>query len=626
MDEIPHARSRCGGGVGELIEVMGRSAVWFVFLLLLLVQGGVFTSKAALPKRLILAVDGIAYHDMKALQEGIAYQDRKGRWVHRQAFHEGYFPVSRLVSTFPSASDVAWTEMFGNRPLPGYQRTHFSKAANTLIYVNGVTSTIEFERQMTWRRKGGFRHAMSYLFPRSSFRREVHNLAENFLKAINSNDEHYYAYLCSTDDAQHMSCDIRELLCTLDAELQELRARYRAREGRELEVLILSDHGNDHAGPGKRVQVRRFLKAAGYRVAESIRSPADVVLPTVGMQSWVEIHNAPEATAELLQLLTHLEGVDLLTAPVPGRTNQFILLNSQGKRALIDWDAGRNSFRYSVQTGDPIFYQPVMEILSRQHRLSPEGFATADDWMDATLTHRYPLALERIVQGHTRITLNPASILISLKNGYVHADWFIKAGGDLMKCGGTHGALDDQSSNGIVLSSFAPTQDTSTSRVAAQYGNFPGLRDFRTEESGAEWISGDTRAFPALARTPFDCNLPRLPDEKVLLRIWTPQFARLTARVPIEVVIQKIPPFLSAPVRRGDPKPAGAHEQLFMLPLPMTFAEQRPYERIYPLPPQLRLEPQKQYRISGRVRDGTTSAPLFKFAFHTDHLGLPAAY
>jgi len=89
-----------------------------VLLLLLAIQALPSTSIAALPRRLVLLVDGVSYRDMKALQEGITYKDSKGRQFHRQGFHQGYFPVSRIISTFPSASDVAWTEIFGNRPLP----------------------------------------------------------------------------------------------------------------------------------------------------------------------------------------------------------------------------------------------------------------------------------------------------------------------------------------------------------------------------------------------------------------------------------------------------------------------------------------------------------------------------
>jgi hypothetical protein len=117
--------------------------------------------------------------------------------------------------------------------------------------------------------------------------------------------------------------------------------------------------------------------------------------------------------------------------------------------------------------------------------VDPEGFAPADAWMTETLAHRYPVALERIVQAHTRDTLNPATILISLANDYIHANWLVAAGSKLMKAGGTHGALDDLNSDGILLSNFAPTQDTTVSRVAELYGRFSGLRDsFVQEEAG----------------------------------------------------------------------------------------------------------------------------------------------
>ena len=68
----------------------GRRAVFLLFLAL---QAGISTSVFALPRRLILALDGVAYRDMKALQEGVTYKDLKGRQFHRQGFQQGYFPV-----------------------------------------------------------------------------------------------------------------------------------------------------------------------------------------------------------------------------------------------------------------------------------------------------------------------------------------------------------------------------------------------------------------------------------------------------------------------------------------------------------------------------------------------------
>src|SRR6185503_15164964 len=154
-----------------------------------------------------------------------------------------------------------------------------------------------------------------------------------------SADDNYYAMIRSTDDAQHMGRDIFAMLCLLDEKLKELCERYKAREGRDLEILILSDHGNNHDGPGQRVEVRSFLRKAGYRITKSIQNPKDIVLPTVGIASWVEIHNAPGETERLVELLSHLKGVDVLTAQVPARTNWFIIMSSKGERAIVEWNS-----------------------------------------------------------------------------------------------------------------------------------------------------------------------------------------------------------------------------------------------------------------------------------------------
>jgi len=597
------------------------------------------TTSFALPKRLIIALDGIAYRDMKALQEGITYKDTHGFQFHRQAFHQGYFPVSRMISTFPSTSDVAWTDIFGDRPLPGYQRTYYSDAVNREISVNGITTSMEHEEQMQWQVENGFLRTLGYVYPSHMYRYEVHELVGNFLNTKSQGDN-YYAYIRTPDDAQHLSRDIFAMLGALDEQLQKLRVLYRAREGRDLEILILSDHGNNHAGVGQRIEIRTFLKNAGYRITNSIMNSKDIVLPTAGIESWVEIHNSPAETENLMRLLPHLKGVDVLTAKFPGQTNRFM--------ATIDWNPSKNSFRYSTETGDPINYLPAVEALSQKNRLDAEGFATADAWMAETLTNRYPLALERIVRGHTCVTLNPANILISLDNHYVHAGWLVKKGSEMVTFGGTHGALDDLNSDGILLSSFAPTQDTSSRRVAGLYDGFPGLRNFRAEENGAEWITGKEQALIRIARVPLDWDRRKLPDDEVFLRIWSSSFTHLDFEVPVELTVKKVGQFSSAEIHRGDhqpvgasesyeavligengqgdPQPGNAFERHLTLNQPISFPDKCAYERVYAFPADLVLEPQKEYSISGRVRDQNKNIRIFDFTFHTDSRGMPVAY
>ena len=570
----------------------------------------------ALPARLVLALDGVAYRDMLALQAGITRTNVWGKKIHRHAFtaEEGYFPVSRMVSTFPSLSDIAWTDIFGDRPLPGYQRIYFSTAANAEIFTSGIATTMEYERQMDWQVESSFRRGMGYLFPMHAYEYEVRQMSENFWRT-KSTGTNYYTYIRASDDAQHLDRNIFVMLCRLDRELQDLRARYRAREGRELQIVILSDHGHNHAGRGRRVAVRSFLEKAGYRVAQAIQNPKDVVLPDGGIEDWVEIHNAPGETEKLAQQLCHLKGVDILTAAMPDPTNRFLIMNSRSERAFIDWNPANNAFRYSAGNGDPLNYLPVVESLARDHQLDADGFASAEVWMAATMTNRYPLALERIVRGFARNVLNSATILISLDNRYVNDGWLTQQGSRLVTCGSTHGALDDLNSDGILLSNFTPTRDTSSGRVAALFDDFPGVSNYRAQENGAELVTKQEQSATRIARAPLDRECNQLADGEVFLRIWSPQLAEVDGKTPVTVKIQKAASFLGQ-----------ADKQEFFLRQPVAFPKPEANEKIYALPPDCHFEPQTEYEISGKIQGPKKNIPLFAFHFHTGSDGRPAAY
>jgi hypothetical protein len=242
------------------------------------------------------------------------------------------------------------------------------------------------------------------------------------------------------------------------------------------------------------------------------------------------------------------------------------------------------------------------------------------------MTNRYPLALERMVRGLTRVTLNPATILISLDNHYVNAGWWVQKGSRLVTCGSTHGGLDDINSDGILLSNFTPTRDTSSDRVAGQFDDFAGVKNFRAEENGAEWVTKKEQALTRIAHVPFDWDYKTLPDNDVFLRMWSPQFARLDSKTPVEVAIEKIPRFSSAPIRRGDHQPVDAFKQQITFNLPIAFPDKDSGERVYALPSDLTLEPQAEYKISGWLQDQKKTISIFAFTFHTSSDGRPAAY
>jgi hypothetical protein len=161
--------------------------------------------------------------------------------------------------------------------------------------------------------------------------------------------------------------------------------------------------------------------------------------------------------------------------------------------------------------------------------------------------------------------------------------------------------------------------------VASLYDGFKGLRDYRAGEQGAEWVSAKAQALMTIARTPLDRGCQALPNDGVLLRIWTPQFTHLGLEAPVEVTVRRARVFLPAKVRRDDPKPVDASEQHLTLSLPISLPSEGSCERVYALPSNLMLEPGKEYLIAGRIREGKKSSEIFSFAFHAGTRGMPAA-
>lgn len=90
------------------------------------------------------------------------------------------------------------------------------------------------------------------------------------------------------------------------------------------------------------------------------------------------------------------------------------------------------------------------------------------------------------------------------------------------------------------------------------FDGFPGVRNYRALEQGAEWISRKGQSMIAIARDPLDQDRWLPADDEVFLRIWTQAFAHFGSNVPVEITLRKAGPFLGAQIRRGDPEPGGA--------------------------------------------------------------------
>jgi hypothetical protein len=106
--------------------------------------------------------------------------------------------------------------------------------------------------------------------------------------------------------------------------------------------------------------------------------------------------------------------------------------------------------------------------------------------------------------------------------------------------------LDDLCSDGILLSNFKPTRDTSSERVASQFADFPHVRDFRAEETGAELLTKAEQALVRIPRDPLDREFQKLPNG-ICLRVWSPQLTGADRNIRLSATIEKARRYSTSP-------------------------------------------------------------------------------
>lgn len=408
-------------------------------------------ASAAPPERLVLGLDGASYEHVRSLQAG-----EGGRRCLA-----GFPPAARLISTYPSLSDVAWADILGLGRQESYQPLHFDYARNELRGARGFASMgdkTEGAGRMDWKLEGVWLNFLGYLFPRRVFRLELSRIRRAFLAA---DAPEFFALVQTFDYAVHMGRDPKDYLCAVDGWLADLRREHAARTGRALEVVIVSDHGTDDLPP-RRAPIRAHLKKNGFRAVERLRRRGDVVLPVDGMLNVVQACPLPEEIPAVAAVLVELPDVDLVTVALPDRPGEVRVLK-KGEEAVVR--ARGRRYSYEALIGDPLGYAAVAARLRRAGKLDKGGYAAGPDWLAAAAGHRYPAALERIARGHGPLVRHPAPIIASLKPGRVSVNLPTWLGSRLVSLGGTHGALDARSSSGVALWTERRLPDTTTDRV-----------------------------------------------------------------------------------------------------------------------------------------------------------------
>lgn len=423
----------------------------------------------AIASRLVLALDGVDYRDVMAARE--------------RGLFAAFRTPSRLVSTFPSISDIAWHDIFGVLPPRGYQRIYYSNAQNAIIgNALDAIKPIEYEERMDLAFGTKLHHLGAYLMSGTVSRREVNVAVDRFFDIHGR--EAVYVYNVGPDALQHTRGDLAAYLAHLDKRLVELQREYRSRTGRELEIAVLSDHGHNRGSDAKFLPLVEALEAHGYRAASSIGTTRDVAFSVDGVTTGFGVFAKPSVVDSVAAAIAAIEGVDVVT--VRESDVRFRVLSARGEATIdVRPDEFGGAFRYTPLTGDPLWYRGVADSLRVAGTMDSAGYAPDAAWRAATFGLRFPVALSRIVRGHTTVTLNPAPILVSLADGYRVGLGMVSIANRMRPLGGTHGALSETNSLGVVMTNFVDTHDDDTRNVREQVGGMGNLRSIERRDTGA---------------------------------------------------------------------------------------------------------------------------------------------
>ncbi len=363
------------------------------------------------PRRLLLCLDGVPFTVLAAARA-------RGMF---EMFHE----PSRLLSPFPTMTNVALSTMLRATPPLGYESLYFDSATRKLAggvskYVGRRTpdkipssymDTLDYQEPLPC-------EFLVYFAPDKICLADVLRFSARFNKTPPQQD--FFAFLKATDGLLHI-CGAERLqaaLVELDRVLRDVCTRY----GADTEIVLFSDHGMN-LEENHRVPLRKHLERHGFIWTNHLEAGNErqVVVPAFGLCGYVALYCANERAAQTAAAtLATLDGIDFSLT----RDGAAALVTSARGTARIRRRTTGNAVAYVYQPhagDDPLALNPIKAELDLQGALDLDGYASADAWFTATARHTYPDALANLYGAlfDNRVA-HTADVLVSLHDGYYY--------------------------------------------------------------------------------------------------------------------------------------------------------------------------------------------------------------
>jgi hypothetical protein len=343
-------------------------------------------------RTVVIAIDAVPYDVFAKLQ--------------REGLFRGFFPAARLIAPFPSLTNVGYTAILRTGPVLGYEDRYYVPGENRTG--GGVSERLRgqhhhvapFHGLFDWEPPALWGVAI-YWFPMRISRMELRKI-ETLLHT--SEDPELVLYFGGTDALGHVRGweGLAECLRLVDQVVQG----FLAAGGGERRVVLFSDHGIT-AVPSRRTDLGAALARGGFRVAERLERPRDVVVPAYGLVGGIPLYTACGEEAAAARAAARAKGVD-----------------------FVAWREGDG---FAAVSGDG-----------------------RDDPLDRPES-LYPDLRARVQEGLRQHAAHPASALVSLRDGWHYGSGLFDY---LARMKGTHGSATHDSSVGFVASNLDPLPAT----------------------------------------------------------------------------------------------------------------------------------------------------------------------
>ncbi len=405
------------------------------------------------PRRLLLCLDGVPHELIRqARQRGLFDQ-----------FHE----PSRLLSPFPTMTNVALSTMLNASAPAGYESLYFDCDARELRggigkYVGRRTpdkipssymDALDYQEPLHF-------EFLIYVAPEKIWQTDFSRFRQCLRAHAPAQD--FFAFLKSTDGLLHIR-GAEELNVALER-LNELLRGVMKEYGQDTEIVLFSDHGMNLI-ENRRVSLRTHLRSCGYEFSHNLRgaSASRIAVPAFGLCGYAAIYSLNDEVAEkVADNLTELEGVDF---SICRKEDSVVVKSAQGEARILRKVRDEETFyRYQRIAGDPLKLQPTVKRMKEW--FDAEDYAPEDVWYEQTGDHSYPDVLANLYGAlfDSRVR-HTANLLVSFKDGYYYG---AKAFSYLApRLRATHGNALSPSSNAFLMS----THRTFPATVRAKEAN-----------------------------------------------------------------------------------------------------------------------------------------------------------